>query len=379
MPPRQNQAMSRFHRNHQPKRQPPRPSVAPPDLIRQDFRVLDARETLRTTWTNEQLILIQSVQGHAHEGHGVFQGRRYPNTTMDQVTCALRLDPLSVRAERQALIDGVKDYVERTIAGNPPPALLDEDGDPLLGMSTLRHIRVEPMDVLRGLYLGGLRDDSDVRLEVEKERGIRIGGGRGYLVDHLRMEAMGLTADELAHGEWAEEIARFEREGLIVDEARANDPDIAYEYIRHRRGPGASDDAAITAAGFVWGLGVAVGVFFADAVDTLEKYVPAYGDQDEEIALEIEQRAPDLRVGREDAKRLTYLAAVPDDAPIEVPDSSLRHLLAIDRITDLCAIEAHFLAVEGIAAPSIGLSHHRVPSEKFYAYLRDRVAHDPYR
>jgi hypothetical protein len=357
----------RAHKNH---------NVAPPDLIRQDFRMLDARDTLRTTWTNEQLILIQSVQGHAHEGHGVFRGRRYPNTTMDDITWALRLDPASVRAARQELIDGVRDYVTSTIAGTLPLGLLDNEADPLIGISTLRHIRVEPKDVLRGLYLGGLRDDSTVRLEVERERGIRIGGGRGYLVDHTRMEAMGLTADQLAHGEWADDIARFEREGLIVKENRANDPGVAYEYVRHRRGPGASDDAAITAAGFLWGLGVAVGVFFADAVDTLEKYVPAYGDQDEEIALSIEQQAPNLGMGIEEAKRLTYLAAVPEDAPIKVPDSSLRHLLAIDRITDLCAIEAHFLAVEGVPTPSIGLSHERIPSEKFYAYLRDRIARD---
>ena len=59
--------------------------VAPYDLIARDFRELDALETLRTTWDNERLILMQSVQGHAHEGHCTFAGRRFPNTTIDDI------------------------------------------------------------------------------------------------------------------------------------------------------------------------------------------------------------------------------------------------------------------------------------------------------
>ena len=62
-----------------------RPGAALPEFIRQDFKALNSLETLRTTWPIEQLILIQSVQGHAHEGHALFAGRRFPNTTMDDV------------------------------------------------------------------------------------------------------------------------------------------------------------------------------------------------------------------------------------------------------------------------------------------------------
>lgn len=344
--------------------------VAPPELIRQDFRALDSHETLRTTWSIEQLILIQSVQGHAHEGHALFGGRRFPNTTMDDVTFSLRLDPERIKRDRQELIDSIGAFVDETIAGSPPRALQDSENQPLLGISTLRYLRVDPVDVLGGLYLGGLRDDSDVRQEVEGERGVKIGGGRGYLVDTNRMEEMGLGAEELAHGEWADDIVRFREEGLIVEESG---PGVSYQYIRHRRGPGASDDAAIVAAGLIWGLGVAVGVFLADAIDTLEKYVPEPRDQDEEIALGIEKRFRDLRFSREDLQKLTYLAATPEHPDIEVPDSSLRHLLLVDRHQDLCAVESHFLTVEGVPVPSIGLSHERVPSHSFYDYLRRRI------
>lgn len=346
--------------------------VAPPERIREDFHALDSHETLRTTWANEQLILIQSVLGHAHEGHALFKGRRFPNTTLDDITFALRLDPARIQAERQALIDSIVKYVDRTIQGTPPASLVEDDGEPMLGISTLRYLKVEPMDVLRGLYLGGLRDDSGVRLEVERERGIRIGGGRSYLVDFSRMSAIGLTGFDLAKGEWADDIERFRREGLIVEENRRNEVDVKYQYVRHRRGPGASDDAAITAAGLLWGLGVAVGVFFADAIDTLEKYVPVYSDQDEVLAERIAREASGLGIGVEEAKTLTYIAAAPEKGE-DVPDSSLRHLLSIDRDHDLCAMEAHFLTVLGVPAPSIGLGHDEVPSRRFYEYLRRRI------
>ena len=75
----------------------------------------------------------------------------------------------------------------------------------------------------------------------------------------------------------------------------------------------------------------------------------------------------------EDVKLLTYLAAVPDEAGIDVPDSSLRHLLRVDRHHDLCALEAHFLAVQGSPAPSIPLGHERMGSGRFYEYVRQRI------
>ena len=169
---------------------------APADLIRRDFRELDGRTTLRTTWEIEQMLLIQSVEGHAHEGHGAFNGRRYPNTTLDHITRALRLDPNVIKAERQALIIDVFDYVDRALAGDSPPTLVTENGTPLFGISFLRLLKVNPRDVLRGLYLGGLRDDPDVRFEMEKRRDVRSGEARhtGFAV----MRRMGLSADELA-------------------------------------------------------------------------------------------------------------------------------------------------------------------------------------
>jgi hypothetical protein len=348
-----------------------RPGAAPADLLRQDYKLLDARDMLRTTWQVEELILLQSVQGRAHEGHGAFRGTPYPNTTCDDVARALHLDTASIRSARQSLIDDIADYVECAMEGPPPSALITRELAALLGISFLRFLRVDPSDVVRGIHLGGMRDDVEVRAEVEANRGMRIGGGKAYWVDYARMRSLGMSADTLAHGEWEGQIDELREKGLIVDASRAGEPEVVYQYIRHRRGPGASDDAAIVGAGLLWGLGVAVGVFLADAVDTLEKYVTLPADQDERLAARIARRRPEMAASSEQVEQLVMLSTMPENE--DLPDSSLRHLLIVDRRTDLCALEAHLLTVEGIPTPSIGLSHGRSPSHRFYDYLRKRI------
>ena len=349
------------------------PEPAPADLIRRDFRELDGRTTLRTTWEIERMLLIQSIEGHAHEGHGAFNGRRYPNTSLDHITRALHLDPTVVKAARQALINGVHEYVDATLAGNAPPALVDERGEPLFGFSTLRLLEVDPRDVLRGLYLGGLRDDPDVRFEMERRRGAKIGGGRAYYVDFGRMREMGLSGDELADGEWEHDIQRFEQEGLIVGDERKDDPEVVYQYVRLRRGSGASDDTSIIAGGILWGFGIGVGLFLADAIDTFEKYVTTSSNQDLEITRKIERGMQDLNLGLDEAYTLCYLQWVPEHSGLDVPDSSLRKMLDIDREHDLCPIESHFMYIRGLPTPPLRFNSGRTSARKFYDYVRRRL------
>lgn len=347
--------------------------IAPADMLRMDFKILDDRDTLRTTWPNEQLILMQSVVGRAHEGHGSFNRHRFPNTTPDDVARALRLNPQVVREERQRLIDDIRWYVEWTLGGDAPTHLLNAENEPLLGISTLRYLQVDAKEVLRGLYLGGMRDDAEVRKEMRDRTGIPIGGGKSYLIDRVKLYSMGIDGEQLAHGEWGEKIEEFKEKGVIVGPERRNHPNVSYEYVRHRKGYGASDDAAIVASGLKWGLGVSVGMFLADVIDTIEKYVPLYSDQDRELAAVIEQNFTELAVTRDDAILLTLWAVGEDTSEYHVPDSSLRHMLAIDRKSDLCAIESHFLTVMGVPCPNIGLSHERSSSQKFYEWVKKRM------
>ena len=98
------------------------PTVAPAEVIRQELRYLQSRETLRTRVDVEEMVFIQSIVGRAHEGHGGFRGRRYVDTAEDDVAAALRLDPYGVRADRQELLDSIRGYARRAMAAGMTPA-----------------------------------------------------------------------------------------------------------------------------------------------------------------------------------------------------------------------------------------------------------------
>ncbi len=351
--------------------------VAPYDRIVRDFRQLDASEMLRTTWDVERLIHMQSVQGHAHEGHCAFYGIKYPNTMMDDISRALRLDPDAIRADRQRLIDEIEQYIDRVLAGEEFPPLHNDRGDPLLSSASLRDLELSGKEVLRGLYAGGLRDDAEVRFDMESRYGIRIGGGKCYLVNTRVMDSMDLNGDILAHGAHEDMIDYYREVGMIVGDEGPDGPNVEYMYIRHRRGRGASDDAAILFAGMLWGPGATVGAFLADAVDTLEKHVPVFGNQDSRLAHKIRNGMKDLGVSDADVRHLTYLSAVPEDARIDVPDSSLRCLLLIDRQHDITAIESHLLFVEGRRCPPCRIGHEEVSNRDFYEYAAERFRRSP--
>jgi hypothetical protein len=350
------------------------PSVAPAPLLLQEWRYLQSREVLRTTWHVEELIFLQSLASRAHEGHGSLHGRRFVDTAEDDVARALRLDPDGVRRDRQHLIDEIAEYARRAILGEAPDRLLNAVGKPLLGIGFFRHMPVDPGDVLRGLFLGGFRDLPETRTETEQRYGDQIGAGGMFYVDRDVMARLGLDGEQLAHGSHEREMKRYRREGLIVDQPPAPDSSIAYQYIRFHPGPGASDDAAIVAGSLMFGGSVSAGVFLADAIDTLEKYVPAdrYGDQDWELATEIQRDYPGLGITQDDLYAFTHVARGANDG--SVPDSSLRHMLRVDRKVDQCAIEAHLLAAAGEEHAPLSLGHSKVPSSQFYAEVRRRVA-----
>jgi hypothetical protein len=355
-------------RNHGP------PSVAPAAMLREELRYLQHRETLRTRRDVEEMIFVQSLVGRAHEGHGGFRGRRYVDTAEDDVAAALRLEPHAVRDDRQRLLDSIVAYARRAMEGKAPEYLLDEDGEPLLGIGTFRFMPVEAHDVLQGLYLGGLRDRPEARIEAEKRYHVNIGTGELFFVDTNVMRRMGLNGEMLAHNDHEDKIDEYRNRRLIVDTPPGPDNSVSYMYIRYHRGGGASDDAAIVAGSLKWGGTVSAGVFLADAMDTLEKYVPGdrYSDQDADLARTIERDYPQLGVGWEDVCALTFLGRAGDGAET-LPDCSLRHMLRVEPNIDQCAIESHLLAATGHPVAPMQLGHERYPSERFYREVEARV------
>lgn len=345
--------------------------IAPPDVLREDFAALDARTVLRCAHDVEELLLMQSVEGHAHAGHGLFYGRTFPNTTQDDVAWALRRDPGAVKAARQELIDEIRVYVQLAAAGNAPETACSQSGEPLLRCGSLRNLPVDPHGVLQGLYAGGIRDDPEIRRRANSRYGIDMGYGECRLVNRNALARLGIDGYTLARGSHEDSIGEFERAGLF---GANGDSNVAYMYVRHRVGPGASDDAAIVMAGKLWGLSAAVGCFLADAVDTLEKYVPEYSDQDSDISALIERSYGGLDLIDEDGVNLAYLAAIPEDMQGDLPDSSLRHLLEVDRKVDQCALESHLAYVAGRPFSRMELDHGECDNLEFYEYIERRFA-----
>lgn len=361
------------HKNRHNKRivkEPRLEGVAPPQLLRDDFAALDAKTLLRCAYGVEELLLMQSVQGHSHMGHGLFYGKTYPNTSMDDIVRALRMDPMMVKDERQELIDEVQEFVERVIDGEDIRLACNTEGEPLLRCGTLRALEIDPHGVLQGLYVGGLRDDAEIRTLANKRYGVKMGYGKCYLVDQKVLKSLGLDGFRLAKEAHEDEISEFERAGLF---AHNGDPHIDYMYVRYQTGPGASDDAAIVMAGKMLGPSAAVGCFLADAVDTLEKYVPEYSDQDSDIAEYIEANYGKLGLNKDDSVDLAYLCAIPYEMQGDLPDSSLRHLLQVDRKHDQSTLESHFAFVWNKSRSNMELDHGECTNEEFYTYITQRL------
>ncbi len=350
--------------------------IAPKELIQQDFRNLKTQERLYTIPRVEDLVFMQSIEGRAHNGAGIFNKRFFVNTTMEDIVGALGRSAKVVKSKRQELIDEIVEYVDSVFADDPRERLVTKNGRPLLGIPQFKERTVNYHDILKGLYLGGLRDDPDIRKKTQGLYSINIGYGKCYLVNTRIMEEMGLDGEQLAHQENEDRINYFRSCGLIVDDVKPKHSAskyIKYLYIRHHVGPGQSDDGALVASGMLYNVDVALGVFLADAIDTLDKYVNIYRDQDKELALYIKEKYPFLELDEKDVYELAYLAAIPAERVDEIPDSSLRYLLAIDQETGQSTLETHLNFIEGKPFIPIAISYKRILISHLYDFVREKL------
>lgn len=351
--------------------------IAPSELIQQDFRYLKSSKRLYTTPKIEELVFMQSIEGRAHNGAGSFNKRFYVNTTIDDIVSALGRSPKVVKTKRQELIDEITEFAESAVADDPRERLVTKNGRPLLGIPQFKDRTVNYHDVLKGLYLGGLRDDPEIRKKTQGIYKINIGYGKCYLVNTKLMEGMGLDGETLAHQEHGDRISHYKSCGLIVTTSQRPKAGAArhvkYLYIRHHIGPGQSDDGAIVASGLLYNVDVALGVFLADAIDTFEKYVSSYRDQDKELALYIKDNYKFLEADEKDVYELAYLAAIPEERVDEIPDSSLRYLLAVDDDTGQSTLEMHLNFIEGKPFQPIAVSYKRISSLDLYEFIREKL------
>ncbi len=352
-------------------------SVAPKELVQADYEVLQSYERLDTTREIEDLLFMQSLEGRAHNGSGVFNKRTYVNTTINDIVKALGRDAESIKAKRQAIIDDIKSFALDTMNGEKRDRLINEKGDPIMGIRLFLERKVNARDVLRGLYMGGLRDNPDIRKEAEKIYQTKIGGGRCYILDVKTMLEMNLDGERLAHEAHEADIAEYTKKGLILGTEGVPDPVTQrYFYIRHRIGPGQSDDAAFIMAGILYNVDVALGVFLADAIDTLEKYAPVCLDQDGALSFQIQRGFKDLALDLEDVYELAWLSAIPEAEEHMIPDISLRYLLSVDQRSGMCAFRTHLDFIEGKPVVPLPVSFKRILSTQFYEFINRRLINE---
>jgi tetratricopeptide (TPR) repeat protein len=351
--------------------------IAPKDLIWRDFRNLHKERELLTEPIVEDLLFIQTIEGHSHNGDGAFKGRKFVDTTINDIAEALGRDVFIVRSERQMLIDEICEYAERVINGENLTRLVNKRSEPLMRCPLFLHWEVNPEDVLKGLYLGGLMDDFSVRKKVNKKFQANLGGGKPYLIDLRVMERMGLNGEILAHGNHEDKIGEYINKGLIISDSTNVDflrhPNVRFQYIRHKKGLGISDDAAVLMGGLLYNMSVGLGAYLADAIDTLDKYSLKFIEQDDTLARTIERNFPDLAITEEEVFSFINLIAIPEGREKEVPDCSQRYFLQIDEKANLTALESHYRFIVRLPYPRFSISYERVLNEDFYRYIKERL------
>lgn len=91
--------------------------IAPKELIWKDFRKMQKNEELLTDPAVEDLLFMQTIEGHSHNGDGAFNGQKFVDTTINDIVEVLGRDTFIVRSKRQMLIDEIYEFVERVIDG----------------------------------------------------------------------------------------------------------------------------------------------------------------------------------------------------------------------------------------------------------------------
>lgn len=349
--------------------------IPPVNLIRKDFESLKEKVRLRTSKEVSDLILMQTIEGHAHNGHGEFSGKKFVDTTMNDIVFALGFDAYVIRSARQSLIDEIYDFVDRVISGEKLFKLQNRENEPILRVPLFNEIEIDSKDVLVGLYLGGFMDDYETRKEAEKIYGINVGGGKPYLVDFSVLENLDIDGEYLAHEDNEDKIPYYKEIGLIIDyDEKApsiflEHPSIRFQYIRHKKGSGVSDDLAVLFGGKLYSKSTALGVYLADAIDTLDKFSLKFKEQDTELAKKIEESGI-VKISKEEVYKFIYLISNPKK---DYPDSSQRYFLEINEKYNITSLEAHLIFIEGGSPPEFEIAFERESNYMVYEYVINKL------
>ncbi len=341
-----------------------------------------------------RLLLPQSVHGRAQNGHGFWRDEEgapliFRDATFDRVLSALEsLDPglraPLVRAERGRRLDRLGQFLLANL--HRDELVLEDDGQPLLGVELLRGARVETRGFLQGLLLAGWMDDFDQRqmcmIHHKRTFGgdpLILGGGKTFVVRPDLMQAVGII--DPGRGEFSpDDIDKLVELGIIFPTDREyTRPEFEQAYFRLGTGEGVCDDLALLYIGARYGWSAYLGAFLMDAVDTYDKFLWRFrpGGVDGRMAGAIqaawrERFGADLVGGVEILDVIRYAAK--GNEPNCFLSSSHRRFIQTEVGSKVPTLLNHWSFLEGDPIYDIELGYARFPSTKFYDIARKRFA-----
>ncbi|MEK6809751.1 MAG: hypothetical protein AABY40_03685 [Nanoarchaeota archaeon] len=357
-------------------------------LVKADLAKTKEDSKLALDESLHDALLVQSVLGHAQNGHKIFyREAKFPFATIADIITAADLDLTKIKNTRQQHIDEVFEWIELAKKDQTDRLIIRDK--PLLGIEFLRGYRIDTEHALKGMALAGLMDNYQWRKKTTAKfvttihgRDLHIGGGETYLVDAEKLKQQ--------YPFFVQDLASEEADDNKIDELRAkglittdDNPNAEVIYVRREKGLGTSDDTAFIMMGEMYkkkswlkALSAFMGGFIVDGVDTYDKCTsrPVQGGYDEKIGLELRSAIPSL-VTDDEVMTLIYYSAKSNGA--KVVSSSHKRLIQI--ITDadpkLPALLHHhkFLDTERFAPFKIGFE--RLRSADFYAAVKEKMRH----
>ncbi|MBU4502750.1 MAG: hypothetical protein KKA79_09205 [Nanoarchaeota archaeon] len=386
----------------------------PKELVIADFQELMDTVSLRTSEHSRKLFLMQTIEGHSNMADGAFRVykdksmcTRYPNSTLEDIAGMICKNTKKVKEARMQMITDIRDFMQDIIKGKRPKKLKDSRGETLCGDIFFEDYEIKnPNNLLKGFYLGSIMDNYTFWRKLIEKRpyNLEMGGGECVAVDMrklnqktlgemfkcdeaLAMElgmkcANGFHLGTLANEEWEDHINVLYNYGVIVDkDIVKSDENIRSAYVRYKRGKGVSDNAAIVMAGKIYGqkdkqegIEVALGVFLADKVDTIDKFTPEIHKSglDELLGKEI-LKSGKVKLTEKEKLNFIFLSAIHPRK--KMPDCSQRYFLEVDPQTGDTAIENHLDYLQGKNPKKMffgnGAPWIRVASEVFYETIED--------
>ena len=361
-------------------------------LVRADLKETKMSCELSLAKHLQNALLVQSVLGHAQEGHKVFyeEGMRYPFATITNIIEAAGLNLANIKGLRQKAIDNVFEWVELAKQDKTDRLLIK--GQPLLGVEFLREHHINPEYVLKGMVLAGMMDNYSWRQNTVKKyqgktiqgRPLVIGGGETYLIDPIILARNDpLFLEQLADQEISDlQIEQLSVEGAITT---SNNPKAEVAYIRRKIGLGTSDDAAFIMMGEMYkkegiekAISAFLGGFIVDGVDTYDKCTlkPIAKGYDEKIGQEIRIALPSLVSNNEITTLIHYSAKGNGERLVSCSHKRLIQTVATaDPKMPTLLHHLKFLETGSGKYAPFKLGFENMPSHTFYGNLQERIQH----